>query len=486
MPEQPQGWLLEATYTQLPERFFARVQPFYSPRPTLIVFNDRLAEEVGLDSQRCAPDDLAEVFSGNRLPAGCHPYAQAYAGHQFGHFTMLGDGRALMLGEQITPSHERRDVQLKGAGQTPYSRRGDGKATLESMLREYLMSETMHHLGVSSSRSLAVVSTGDEVFRETPSPGAVLTRVMSSHIRVGTFEFARQFGSLSDLEALLVYTTERHYGDLIGTESLALAFIDRVMERQIALVTDWLRVGFVHGVMNTDNTSVTGETFDYGPCAFMNAFDQGTVFSSIDAGGRYAFGRQPAIVHWNLSCLAGALLPLIDDNQQIAIERAQALLNTFKDRFERAWLTMMRGKLGLNSEAPGDRALADELLQWMQTTASDYTNTFASLTHDRSVGGWKGDAAFADWRNRWEERIKPSPGGMSEAKRIMQGSNPFIIARNHRVEEALESASEANDLAPFRRLLEALVKPYDYNASLADLTIPPVGGDEGYLTYCGT
>ncbi len=481
-----QGWNLASTYTRLPDAFYSHVLPENAPDPKLVLFNRRLANQLGLFVDRATNDELAAYFSGNRLPEGAHPFAQAYAGHQFGHFTVLGDGRAAVLGEQITPAGERFDLQFKGSGKTPYSRRGDGKATLYSMLREYLISEAMHHLGIRTSRSLAVVATGEPVLRETVNDGAVLTRVMESHLRVGTFEYARNFVGEDAVHALLDYAIERHYPELKTAENKALAFLDAVMERQIALVVDWMRVGFIHGVMNTDNMGIAGVTYDYGPCAFMNAYSPSTVFSSIDTGGRYAYGQQPRIAHWNLACLAGALLPAIDADQDAAIARAQAVLNTFKSRYADAWLAMMRHKLGLATADAGDADLVQALLDGMERNGFDYTNTFGYLRNEEPIEGVDETADFFQgWMAAWRTRVAQNPGGMAEAQRLMAKANPFFIPRNHVVEALLSQARDGR-MDDLHRALHTLSRPYDAQADHLGLRTPPPGDESGYKTYCGT
>src|SRR4051795_12640950 len=374
------GWRLEHSYAQLPQLFYSDVRPTPVDEPRLVIFNRALADELGLDAAALDSPAGALIFSGNALPEGARPIAQAYAGHQFGHFTALGDGRAILLGEQITPSGDRRDIQLKGAGPTQYSRNGDGRAALGPMLREYIISEAMHALGIPTTRSLAVVSTGQAVYRETVADGAVLTRVASSHIRVGTMQWAAAHDDVAAMRALAGYTMTRHYPELRGSPEPYIALLDAIVARQASLIARWQLVGFIHGVMNTDNMALSGETIDYGPCAFMDKYDPATVFSSIDRGGRYAYGNQPSIAQWNLARLAEAMLPLFDRDADRAVERATAALDRFPALFEQHWLDGMRAKLGLFTEEDGDKALADDLLAWMQRRSADFTNTFRSLT----------------------------------------------------------------------------------------------------------
>ncbi|MCC5920795.1 MAG: YdiU family protein [Cyclobacteriaceae bacterium] len=475
------------SYTQLPTKFFAPTRPTVVKKPQLMLFNEDLAAELGLETWKNAPEAVAAVLSGNELLSKSKPYAMAYAGHQFGGFTMLGDGRAIMIGEQITPTGDRKDIQLKGAGITKYSRSGDGRSTLYSMLREYLMGEAMYHLGIPSSRGLAVVATGEKVMREQPLPGAVFTRVMKGHIRVGTFEYARQFASTEEQQAFLEYVVNRHYPDLVSSENLALALIRQVMEVQAELVVNWERIGFIHGVMNTDNMSISGETFDYGPCAFMNAYHKGTVFSSIDRQGRYAFGNQSPIAHWNLACLAGALLPLIDQDEKSAIAAAQDQLNAFPALHHRKWTAMMRKKLGLLNAQPDDATLAEQLLAIMQQYKMDYTNTFMMLQTLKfpKTSAYESNE-FQEWLQQYRERIKQDSADSLQRKELMQQVNPVLIPRNHKVEEALKSAAEKGDFTPFNELLEALKKPYEYEPLYAHLQYAPSAFDQSYQTFCGT
>ena len=397
------GWRLEHTYTALPSIFYAEAAPTPVREPRLVVLNRALAETLGLDAQALSGPDGATVFSGNATPDGARPIAQAYAGHQFGHFTILGDGRAILLGEQITPRGDRLDIQLKGAGQTSYSRRGDGRAALAPMLREYIVSEAMHALGIPTTRSLAVVTTGEPVYRETILQGAVLTRVAASHLRVGTMQWAAAHDNVELTRALADYTQGRHYPDLTGTEDRYFALFEAIITRQASLIARWQLVGFIHGVMNTDNMAISGETIDYGPCAFMDAYDPATVFSSIDHGGRYAYGNQPAIAQWNLARLAESMLPLFDEQTERAVERATEALTRFATLFSEQWLDGMRAKLGLFTREDEDEALVNELLAWMRGQSADFTNTFVSLT--RRLAGAQGSPSAPEldpWLARWD------------------------------------------------------------------------------------
>jgi len=374
------GFQFQTTYTDLPDGFYTRLDPAPAPTPEMVILNDGLAASLGLDFSALTDQEKAALFAGNTLPEGAEPFAQAYAGHQFGHFTILGDGRAHVWGEHMTPDGQRLDIQFKGSGRTPYSRRGDGRAALGPMLREYIISEAMHALGIPTTRSLAVVTTGEDVLRETMLPGAILTRVAASHIRVGSLEFAAAQGDKDTVVALLNYTINRHDPDLKDAENKALAMLERVMERQSDLIVHWMRVGFIHGVMNTDNMTISGETIDYGPCAFMDAYDPNTVFSSIDQMGRYAYANQPVIAQWNIARLAEALLPLIDADIDRAVQKAEEAVNRFPALYKTKWLAMMRAKLGLFGAQDGDEKLISDLLDWMQHHHADWTNTFRDLS----------------------------------------------------------------------------------------------------------
>jgi serine/tyrosine/threonine adenylyltransferase len=480
------GWRLEHSYAQrLPAGFYANVAPTPVRAPQRVILNRSLAASLGLEADRLAGEKGVAVFAGNVLPPDAMPIAQAYAGHQFGGFTMLGDGRAILLGEQITPGGERFDVQLKGAGPTPFSRRGDGRAALGPMLREYIISEAMHALGIPTTRSLAVVATGEEVWRETVRPGAVLTRIAASHLRVGTFQWAAS-GSPDAIRALVDYAIWRHFPELTGSENRALALLEAVCERQAALIARWMLVGFIHGVMNTDNMAISGETIDYGPCAFMDAYDPATVFSSIDVRGRYAYGNQPGIAQWNLSRFAETLLPSIDANAERAVALATEALERFATRYQYHWLAGMRRKLGLFNEEPEDEALFEALLAWMQKTKADFTNTFAELartlaTHDTRCA----DAEFVRWHERWRDRLSRQPQSPAESDELRRAHNPVFIPRNLQVEAAL-AAAEKNELGPMRRLLEVLAAPYDSSRHAPELRAPAPDNGVRFQTFCGT
>ncbi len=481
------GWRLEHTYTQLPPVFHVPTAPTPVRAPRLVVLNRPLAKSLGLVADSLAGEEGAAIFAGNRLPPGAAPLAQAYAGHQFGHFTTLGDGRAILLGEQITPRGERFDIQLKGPGPTPYSRRGDGRAALGPMLREYIVSEAMHALRIPTTRSLAVAATGEPVLRQHgPLPGAVLARVAASHIRVGTFQWAAAAGDEAALRALLDYTVRRHYPDLADAQNVPLALLDAAIERQAALVAQWQMVGFIHGVMNTDNMALSGETIDYGPCAFMDAYDPATVFSSIDQYGRYAYGNQPRIAQWNLARLAESLLPLLHMEEDAAIAMATKPLEAFTARFEHHWLAGMRKKLGLFNEELEDAALVEALLEWMRTTKADFTNTFAGLADAWDADGVAGaDPQLMQWRQRWLSRLARQPQSQDASLQLRRTHNPAVIPRNHLVEAAL-AAAEGGDTSAMERLLDVLAAPFDHGRHEPEYRQPAPAGGTCYQTFCGT
>lgn len=481
-------WNFDNTYVKLPEKFYTKLSPTPVPEPRLVLLNEPLADELGLDVAALRSGDGVHGFAGNKVPTGSEPIAQAYAGHQFGYFTKLGDGRAIVLGEHVTPSGDRFDIQLKGSGPTPYSRGGDGRAALGPMLREYIISEAMHGLGIPTTRSLAVVTTGDTVIRERILPGAVLTRVAASHLRVGTFQYAAFYGMPEDLRALADYTLQRHFPE-IDPESPTkyLQLLQRVVERQIDLVVRWQLVGFVHGVMNTDNVTISGETIDYGPCAFMDLYDPETVFSSIDRDGRYAYGNQPRITAWNLARFADTLLPLIDEDEVKAIEQAQEVIAAFPDLYRERWLAGMRAKLGLRRREHGDRALADELLHLMQSHGADFTNTFRALTIGRTEPTpIYTSAKWMKWYDRWRARAEREGVPLEQVRARMREANPAVIPRNHRVEEALAAAVDDADLKPLQQLLAALKDPYAYSSQQELYAATPEPSPRPYVTYCGT
>jgi uncharacterized protein YdiU (UPF0061 family) len=483
------------SYARLPASFYARVLPTPAPAPHLLKLNRSLAVQLGLDPDELLSEAGVEILAGKRVPEGADPIATAYAGHQFGHFVpQLGDGRAILLGEIIDREGVRRDIQLKGSGRTPFSRGGDGRAALGPVLREYVVSEAMAALGIPTTRALAAVTTGDEVIRETDLPGAVLTRVASSHIRIGSFQFFAARGDLDAVKALADHAMARHYPEAASDARPYLAFLQGVIARQADLVAQWLLVGFIHGVMNTDNMSIAGETIDYGPCAFMDAYDPATVFSSIDQFGRYAYGNQPGIAQWNLTRLAECLLPLLDEDQDKAVEQAQAALSAFASLFNVAYHCGVRRKLGLVAEHEGDLALAQDLLERMAAGKADFTLTFRHLC-DAALGP-EGDgavralfddpSAYDDWAKRWRQRLDQEPREGAARRNAMQRANPAFIPRNHRVEAVIEAAMAGGDLAPFEELMAVLSKPYEDQPAYERYAEPPPQDGRVYKTFCGT
>lgn len=483
------------SYARLPEHMFARVSPAAAPAPRLLQLNRPLAEELGLDPDLLMQGEGLDILSGNRIAAGSDPIAMAYAGHQFGNWVpQLGDGRAILIGEVIDRQGRRRDIQLKGSGRTPFSRNGDGKAPLGPVLREFIVSEAMAALGIPTTRSLAAVATGERVYRETVHTGAVLTRVASSHLRIGTFQFFYARQDTEALRALADHAIARHDPEAAESDAPALALLEGVMARQAELVACWMGVGFIHGVMNTDNMTISGETIDYGPCAFMDAFREGEVFSSIDAGGRYAYGNQPRIAHWNLAQLAQALLPILPGPDEAAFEAAQAAVDSFSGMFQEAWLGVMRTKLGLSRAAEGDADLAASFLSLMQANGADFTLTFRGLADCAEAGSgiasqvgdlFQDPGSVADWADRWAARIADDPLSPAERRTAMRAANPLFIPRNHRVEEAL-AAAEEDDFGPFERLRRVLAHPFDDQEGEAELARPPRAGEAVTHTFCGT
>tara|TARA_Y100000817_G_scaffold66620_1_gene50367 strand:- start:183 stop:1634 length:1452 start_codon:yes stop_codon:yes gene_type:complete len=480
------GWRFDNTYSKLPEYFISNTSPIPVKSPELIILNDNLAKELGLNFSLIDKKDLSKLFSGNSLPEGSKAISQAYAGHQFGHFTMLGDGRAVLMGEHISKNNERFDIQFKGSGKTPFSRNGDGRAALGPMLREYIISEAMHALNIPTTRSLAVVKTGEDVMRENTLQGAILTRVASSHLRVGTFQFIAARKSENELKTLINYTINRHYPNIKQSKNQALEFLKVMIKQQTNLVINWMRVGFIHGVMNTDNMAISGETIDYGPCAFMDTYDPQTVFSSIDQFGRYSYSNQPNITKWNLARFAECLIPLIDPNKDKAIEIATETINNFDKNYEIKWINMMRDKLGLFGQDPKDLVLILDLLTWMHKNKADYTNTFCILMNENvQKNKIYEDENFIIWKKRWEERLKLNNNNPEKFLKLMRSVNPLIIPRNHKVEEALEAANN-NDLSPLIKLIKILEKPYDKQQENIDYQSPAPLGNKKYQTFCGT
>ena len=480
------NWNFDNTYSTLPEAFISKTSPVPVKSPELVIFNYNLAKELGLDFSLTDKKDLSELFSGNLLPKGSSAIAQAYAGHQFGHFTMLGDGRAVLMGEHLSKNKERFDIQFKGSGKTPFSRNGDGRAALGPMLREYIISEAMHALNIPTTRSLAVVKTGEDVMRENTLQGAILTRVASSHLRVGTFQFIAARKSENELKTLINYTINRHYPNIKQSKNQALEFLKVMIKQQTNLVINWMRVGFIHGVMNTDNMAISGETIDYGPCAFMDTYDPQTVFSSIDQFGRYSYSNQPNITKWNLARFAECLIPLIDPNKDKAIEIATETINNFDKNYEIKWINMMRDKLGLFGQDPKDLVLILDLLTWMHKNKADYTNTFCILMNENvQKNKIYEDENFIIWKKRWEERLKLNNNNPEKFLKLMRSANPLIIPRNHKVEEALEAANN-NDLSPLIKLIKILEKPYDKQQENIDYQSPAPFENKKYQTFCGT
>ncbi|MGJ5035498.1 protein adenylyltransferase SelO [Bradyrhizobium sp. HKCCYLRH3059] len=482
------------SYATLPDNFFARVAPTPVAAPRLIKLNRPLAAELGLNPAELETPEGAEILAGKTVPEGAEPIAMAYAGHQFGHFVpQLGDGRAVLLGEVVDRNGVRRDIQLKGSGPTPFSRRGDGRAALGPVLREYIVSEAMAALGIPTTRSLAAVVTGEQVYRGTALPGAVLTRVATSHIRVGTFQY---FAARQDTDAvrrLADHVIHRHYPDLAGTERPYHALLDAVIARQAKLIAEWLLVGFIHGVMNTDNTSVSGETIDYGPCAFMDAYDPKQVFSSIDEFGRYAFANQPRIAMWNLTRLAECLLPLFGDDKDQAIKEAEAALDGFATQFTDAHQAGLRRKLGLATQREGDQPLAQALFDAMAAARADFTLTFRRLSDAAGSGDlsevrvlFEDPTGFDEWAQRWRQRLAEEPQTAAERSAAMRKVNPAFIPRNHRIEAVITAAVENDDYAPFEELHAVLARPYDDQPDRADYADPPQPDEQVLQTFCGT
>lgn len=483
------------SYARLPARFYSRTEPTPVRAPRLIRLNAELACELGIEVRALDEEEAAQIFAGNRLPAGAEPIATAYAGHQFGSWVpQLGDGRAILLGEVIDRGGSRRDIQLKGAGRTPFSRMGDGRAALGPVLREYVVSEAMHWLGIPTTRALAAVATGEKVIRETALPGAILTRVAASHIRVGSFEYFARRGDHEAVRILADHVIARHYPDAGEADRPYRALLDAVIGAQAELIPRWLHVGFIHGVMNTDNMSIAGETIDFGPCAFIDEYDPATVFSSIDQWGRYAYANQPTIGQWNLARFAECLLPLLNDDADAAIEEATEALRAFAPRFERAYHTGLLGKIGLTTERDGDVELARDLLDAMHANGADFTNTFRRLAD--AAGGVERDepvrelfldpASFDRWAERWRRRLEEEPGDAGARREAMRRVNPAYIPRNHQVEAVIRAAVDRGDFAPFEELLAVLANPFDDQPDYLRYTQPPEPHERVHATFCGT
>ena len=478
------GWHFDNTYSKLSSTFKEDIKPTPVHDPELVVLNEKLAKDLKLDFSKINKKELAKLFSGNSLPEGSNSIAQAYAGHQFGHFSMLGDGRAVLIGEHLVNKNNKFDIQFKGSGRTSFSRNGDGRAVLGPMLREYIISEAINFLKIPTTRSLAVVKTGEKVVRENLLPGAILTRVASSHIRVGTFQYIAAKQNIDDLKILMNYTIDRHYPEIKTSKNKALDLLNLVMEKQCQLVVNWMRVGFIHGVMNTDNMAISGETIDYGPCAFMDQYDPKTVFSSIDSYGRYSFANQPPITKWNLARFAECLIPLIDNDQNKAIKIATETINNFEKVYQVKWLNMMRDKLGLFGEDKSDKILINDLLGWMEKNKADYTNTFCHLMDIKTINNEiYNDKGYIDWSNKWKKRILMNNSSKEKSLKIMRNSNPIVIPRNHKVEEALKAANE-NNLDVMNKLLSILTKSYENHKNIEDFQSP--SNIKEYQTFCGT
>ena len=479
------NWNFNNTYYNLSNSFKEDIDPIPVKNPNLVLLNNELASSLNLDFSKIKNEELSQIFSGNLLPNGSNPIAQAYAGHQFGHFTMLGDGRAVLIGEHINKSNKKFDIQFKGSGKTAFSRNGDGRAALGPMLREYIISEAMNTLNIPTTRSLAVVKTGEYIQRETTLQGAILTRVASSHIRVGTFQYIAARQKKEELKTLLNYTIDRHYPEIKNSKNKALDLLNFLIERQCDLVVNWMRVGFIHGVMNTDNMTISGETIDYGPCAFMDAYDPKTVFSSIDQMGRYAYCNQPVITKWNLARFAECLVPLIDKDQKKAIKIATETINSFEKKYEEKWMKMMRDKLGLFGLDNKDKLLILDLLTWMHEKKADYTNTFCHLMNATpKKDKLYEDNNFINWKKRWEERLLKNNKIKKKCIELMRNNNPLVIPRNHKVEEALKAA-EQNNFEPINKIIKILNKPYSEQEEMLDYQSPSFS-KEKYQTFCGT
>ncbi|SCH88815.1 protein adenylyltransferase SelO [Romboutsia sp. 1001713B170207_170306_H8] len=480
------GWNFDNTYINLSDFFYSKINIDPVSSPKLIILNEQLAKNLGFNIDSLKSYEGTLIFSGNKKIEGGEYIAQAYGGHQFGHFTILGDGRALLIGEQITPLGERYDIQLKGSGKTPYSRGGDGRAALGPMLREYIISEAMYGLGIPTTRSLAVVKTGDPVIREDIKKGAILTRVASSHIRFGTFQYVSSFGSHQQLKDLADYCLKRHFPHIKDDSNKYINLLNEVIKSQASLVSKWQCVGFIHGVMNTDNMTISGETIDYGPCAFMDEYNPNTVFSSIDRNGRYSYKNQPIMTEWNLCRFAESLLPLLNEDRNKAIQIAQNAISNFSEIYYSNWISIMRSKLGLFDEEVEDKSIIKDLLNMMEKYNEDYTNTFISLTFDNNKeSSMYNSQEFKYWYKLWQERLQRQGKSKEMVKGLMMNSNPAVIPRNHRVEEALDAANKGN-LNVMKRLLEVLSKPYEHSKKQEEYSKLPKPSNCPYRTYCGT
>jgi len=484
----------ENSYVKLGKKFYESVKPTPVEHPSIIKLNHGLAQDLGIDLDKVEPGLLAGIFSGNQILSGSEPIAMVYAGHQFGQFVpQLGDGRAILLGEVIDNSSIRRDIQLKGAGLTPFSRQGDGRAALGPVLREYIISEAMHALGIPTTRSLSAVTTGEPIYRENVLPGAILTRVALGHVRTGTFQYFAEKHDEKSLSQLANYVINRHYPQVKDAPYTYLKLLEEVMDRHAQLVAQWMHVGFIHGVMNTDNMAITGETIDYGPCAFMDTFNHTKVFSSIDHMGRYAYGNQPPIVQWNLARFAESILPLIDKIQDRAIDFAKEVIEDYPERFRKYWLSGMRQKLGLFTSESEDEALIQSLLHIMQDNEADFTLSFrglcdAALSPDDGTSRhlFKDAKAYDKWATNWRVRLSHEVKSSDERVELMHRANPAVIPRNHRIEQAINAAVEQEDFGPFEKLLEVLSSPYELQDGLSEYMLPPKPEEHVLQTFCGT
>lgn len=491
------GLTFDTSYGRLPERFFVMMEPVIAKEPKLVFLNEALGTELGLDVDALDKEYAARVFTGAEAPSEGGLLAMTYSGHQFGQFNpQMGDGRAALLGEVIDTKGQRRDIQLKGAGRTAFSKGGDGKAALGPVMREYIISEAMHALGVPTTRSLAVASTGEYVYRDVVLPGAVLTRVAASHLRIGTFQFFAARGDIEGLKTLADYAIERHYPDIKTVANPYLGLLEKVISEQASLIAKWLSIGFIHGVMNTDNMTISGETIDYGPCAFMDHYDHNKVFSSIDRQGRYAFGAQPAIGQWNLSRLAEALLPLMHEDEDQAIEMAKAALDQYGTLFMASWTQEMAPKFGIipSKDQETDREIIRQFLSLLQKHSADFTNSFQLLTAalmnedglKKLKATFEKDESFDTWFDQWKTWIGSSADDISAACKIMAHANPMYIPRNHLVEEAIEVATSKGDFSFMKKLLEAIGTPFEKKAGFERYELPPKPEEEVHQTFCGT
>lgn len=488
------GFNFENTYKNLPKSFYSEINLNPVKKPEIVIFNKSLSNLLELNSDELESEEGLEILAGNKKVENGEYIAQAYGGHQFGYFNMLGDGRALLIGEQKTSKEiditgktsNKFDIQLKGSGRTPYSRSGDGRAVLGPMLREYIISEAMHNLKIPTTRSLAVVKTNEKVYREYVKEGAILTRIATSHLRFGTFEYASHFLSDENVKKLADYAIDRHYPHIKNNKNKYLSLLEEVVKAHSTLVAKWMSVGFIHGVMNTDNMTISGETIDYGPCAFINEYDPNTVFSSIDTQGRYSYKNQPTMASWNICRFAETLLPLIDKNEDMAINLAQEVINKFSNLYFEKWFSIMKCKLGIFNEEDDDINILENLLNMMEKYKEDYTNTFVSLTYRKNMDrGMFLTAEFTSWHKNWQDRLSRQEKSIEESYELMKKSNPVIIPRNHKVEEALEYADKG-DLTVMKKLLSALNNPYEYRDELKEYQQLPEKSDLPYRTYCGT